>query len=244
MWQKRFEKLKSEGFTIVAIAMDVEGVEVAKRYYQKYGVEFHALVDPNYATRFGYVPWTFFVDEHGVVQPLNGWEQRIEPATKLKPVTDKVRAKFTDPAARLSPAAINQLVKKHEADPKQLGVATELASRYLLLDLKAEARAVLAATVKQHDARRIAKSDDKALAVQLANAHLQLSRAFEGDRDKQVEHATLSFYLNPSVGFGKQIARIIAPEKFDGRSDGRFDNAFREGTLRRLRKEREQWLQQ
>ena len=40
--------------------------------------------------------------------------------------------------------------------------------------------------------------------------------AFEGDRDSQVRHATISFYLSPTIGFGKQIARIIAPEKFDG----------------------------
>ena len=54
----------------------------------------------------------------------------------------------------------------------------------------------------------------------------------------QVHHATLSFYLNPTVGFGKQIARIIAPEKFDGQPDGLFDNTFREATLRRLRQQR------
>lgn len=52
----------------------------------------------------------------------------------------------------------------------------------------------------------------------------------------------MAFYLNPTVGLGKQIARIIAPEKFDGRPNGDFDNKFREGTLLRLKSERAAWL--
>jgi len=69
-----------------------------------------------------------------------------------------------------------------------------------------------------------------------------LSRAAAGNRKAQVKHATLSFYLNPSVGYGKKIARIIAPEKFDGRPKGDFDNRFRERTLRHLQQERQAWL--
>ena len=57
-----------------------------------------------------------------------------------------------------------------------------------------------------------------------------------------MRHATTSFYLHPTIGFGKQISRIIAPEKFDGRPKGDFDNDFREGTLKRLQAEREAWL--
>ena len=77
----------------------------------------------------------------------------------------------------------------------------------------------------------------------LSQVYLQLARS-AASQELRVEHATMSFYLNPTIGFGKQIARIIAPEKFDGRPDGSFDNAFREGTLRRLVKERREWLQQ
>ncbi len=123
MWQKYFEKLGSDGFTIVAIAMDVEGVEPAKRYYEKYGVKFHALVDPNYATRFGYVPWTFFVDEHGVVQDSKDWQSRIKPKDQLKPVTPAVRAKFTSAKDRLQADAIAELARKHQALATDLSVA-------------------------------------------------------------------------------------------------------------------------
>lgn len=222
--------------------MDVEGVEPARRYYEKHGVTFHALVDPNYATRFEFVPWTFFIDEHGNVMQLKGWEKQILPADQLRPVTDDVRAKFTDPKARLNPASIAQIVRRHEADPKNLGVASELASRYLLLDLYRETRVVLESTVKHYEPRTVASSGDHTLSMQLANCYLQLARAYDGNRDMQVHNATLSFYLNPSVGFGKQIARIIAPEKFDSQPDGLFDNNFREATLSRLRQQREAWL--
>ena len=120
---------------------------------------------------------------------------------------------------------------------------TELASRYIALGLNAEARNLLEATVGHHDARDLARSNDRHNARLLGDAYLQLARACEGDRAAQVNHATMSFYLNPSVGFGKQIARIIAPEKFDGRPDGSFDNPFREATLRRLQAERQAWLE-
>ncbi|MBI2480601.1 MAG: hypothetical protein HYV60_18845, partial [Planctomycetia bacterium] len=76
----------------------------------------------------------------------------------------------------------------------------------------------------------------------LGQAYFQLSRSHAGDREAQVRFASLSFYLNPSVGFGKQIARIISPEKFDGRPDGDFDNTSREATLQRLSEERKAWL--
>lgn len=74
--------------------------------------------------------------------------------------------------------------------------------------------------------------------------YFQWSRAAVTDRDKQVERATISFFLDPTVGYGKQIARIISPEKFDGRPKGDFDNKFREGTLRCLKAERKKWLSQ
>ena len=242
MWQRQFEKYKDKGFTVVGLALDVEGAAPAKIYYERFGVKFPALVDPNYATGFGAVPKTFFIDEHGVVQKLRGWEKRLQSAGRPRPVTDKIRAQWTDPGARLKPAAIARLVRKYQADPADLVTAVELASRYLALKLNAEARAVLAKSLKRYDPKQVAKSADRARSRLLGQAYLQLARACEGDRKAQVGHATMSFYLNPSVGFGKQIARVIAPEKFDHRPRGDFDNRFREGTLTRLRKERQEWL--
>ncbi len=142
----------------------------------------------------------------------------------------------------MKPAAIARLVRKYQADPADLVTAVELASRYLALKLNAEARVVLTKSLKRHDPKQVAKSADRARSRLLGQAYLQLARACEGDRKAQVGHATMSFYLNPSVGFGKQIARVIAPEKFDHRPRGDFDNRFREGTLTRLRKERQEWL--
>ena len=135
------------------------------------------------------------------------------------------------------------MLPRHGKESTDLAIATELASRYLELKLHKEARTVLNTAIAGHQPRKVAKSDDAAKKRLLGQAYFQLARASVGNRKKQVEYATLSFYLNPSIGFGKQIARIIAPEKFD-RSDGRFDNRFREGTLRRLSRERRDWLRQ
>jgi len=242
VWQQQFEKYQNDGFTVVGIALDVEGVPPAKLYYEKFGVTFPALVDPNYATGFGVVPKTFFVDEHGVVQELSGWEDRLKPASERKPVTDAIASQWTDAEQRLAPASIARLVAKHTAAPEDLETAVELASRYIELQLTSEAKAVLLATTSHYEPRTIAQSDDRRKTFLLGHAYLQLSRASVGDRATQVEYATLSYYLNPSIGFGKQIARIIAPDKFDNRPNGDFDNRFREATLKRLRRERAIWL--
>lgn len=242
MWQKAYEKYSGESFTVVGIALDVEGIGPAKRYYEKHGVTFPALVDPNYATGFGAVPKTFFVDEHGVVQELDGWRKRLQPAGELKPVTEDIRAQWSEPGQRLEPSAVAGLLEKHRTDPADLHTAVELASRYADLSLSAEARGVLQKTLAHYEPKEVTRSGNKEKTRLLGEAYLQLARAWEGERAKQVEYATLSFYLHPTVGFGKQIARIIAPEKFDGRPDGSFDNEFREGTLKRLRRERRKWL--
>ena len=224
--------------------MDAEGIAPAKLYYEKFGVTFPALVDPNYATGFGAVPKTFFVDEHGVVQELQDWEQRLKPADQLKPVTPKISAQWTKPGHRLDPALVANLVSRHQKDPSGLKTAIELASRYLDLKLHAEARGVLQTAIKHYQPKQVARSQNEKKSRLLGQAYFQLSRASVDDRSKQVKYATLSFYLNPSVGYGKQIARIIAPEKFDGRPQGDFDNQFREGTLTRLRTQRQAWLEQ
>ncbi len=190
------------------------------------------------------MPLTFFVDETGVVQKLEGWEERLKPVEKLKTVTDEVRKLWSPPGDRLDSAAIARMAAKHQANSKDLTIAVELASRYLDLKLHREAAEVLGATVKQYAAKEVARSDNEAQSKLLGQAYLQLARASLGNREDQVRYATLSFYLNPTVGFGKQIARIIAPEKFDHRPGGDFDNRFREGTLRRLKQERKEWLQE
>ena len=244
MWQQEFERYGNEGFTVVGLSLEVEGVAPAKLYYEKFGVTFPALVDPNYATGFGAVPKTFFVDEHGVVRKLTDWEQRLRLPSQLKPVTDRIRKRWTAPGKRLESDSIGRLVSAHEAKSSDLAVAVELASRYADLDLTTEAESVLETAITNYDPRETARSEDGKTSQLLSQAFLQLSRVSAGDRDAQVKYATMSFYLNPTVGFGKQIARIIAPDKFDGRPSGDFDNRFREGTLRRLQTERKAWLAQ
>lgn len=226
--------------------MDAEGIPPAKLYYDKFKCTFTRLVDPNYALGFGVIPHAIFVNEHGVVldhRAKKSWKSLLKDPKELKPVTNEIRAKWSDPGARLKPDAIARLEAKQKAEPGDLAVADELASCYNALKRHADARKVLLEAVKLHDPKKTAKAGGKNAKL-LGQAHFQLARAFEGDRKKQVEHATLSYYLSPTIGFGKQIARIIDPAKFDGTKNGRLDNRFREGTLQRLRKERKEWLAQ
>jgi hypothetical protein len=241
VWQEVFEQYGDDTFTVVGLALDAEGIPPAKLYYDQFGVTFPSLVDPNYATRFGAVPKTFFVDEHGVVMELKDWKQRLTQLGELAPVSDTHRAQWSRTESRLDTPAIARLAEAHQQEPGDLAIATQLGSRYNALGLSTEAGIVLRHATDRHDAKAVARTGG-ADARLLGQAYLQLARSCVDNRENQVRYATLAFYLSPTVGFGKQIARIIDPAKFDGRPNGDFDNRFREGTLRRLTREREAWL--
>lgn len=228
----------------MGLALDSEGIAPAKRYYDEFGVKFPALVDPNYATKFGAVPKTFFIDEHGVVMDSKangGWESQLARLPATRPVTDEVRNQWTSANDRFDKSSMDELIAANEAKPADLSLAAELGSRHISLKQHAKAEAILARAATSLDAQKIARTD-KETSRQLAQVYFQWSRSAIKDREQQVSRATTSFFLDPTVGYGKQIARIIAPEKFDGRPKGDFDNAFREATLRRLKAERKEWL--
>lgn len=243
MWQEQFEQLKSEGFTIVGIAMDSEGIEPAKKYYETYGVTFPALVDPDFATGFGYVPWTFFVDEHGVVRGKGDeWKTMIKPADKLKPVSPQILAQWTDSNSRLAPEAVDALRQEQQDSPEDLSIATELASRYLTLGEEPKAKAVLQAAAAAYDAKAVAKAGEPEQRTLLSRAFLQLSRAEEGDHAARVEAARTAYFIAPSIGLAKQISRIADPAKFDDRPDGTLDNPYRNDYAKRIAADRAAWL--
>lgn len=236
-----FEKYGSDEFTVVGLALDAEGIAPAKLYYDKYDVTFPALVDPDYATQFGAVPKTFFVDEHGVVQDLKDWEQQLSSLGEVKPVTKSIRTQWSVPESRLDSGALAELASANSKSPTDLAVATQLGSRYLALGLRTETQTVLHRAVAPCDVKTVARKGG-AQAKLLGQAYFQLMRAHEGNRAVQHEYATTSYYLNPSIGFAKQIARIIDPSKFDNRPDGRLDDTFRQATYERLKQERAAWL--
>ncbi|MBI2477163.1 MAG: hypothetical protein HYV60_00435, partial [Planctomycetia bacterium] len=120
MWQAAFEKNGSDDFTIVGLALEAEGIAPAKLYYERFGVTFSALVDPDYATQFGAVPKTFFVDEHGVVLELKNWEQRIATLRPIRPITETIRSQWSLPGNRLDAAAIARLTAANAMNPKDL----------------------------------------------------------------------------------------------------------------------------
>jgi len=184
-WQKKFEQHRSEGFTVVGLALDSEGVAPAKRYYEKFGVTFPALVDPNYATKFGAVPKTFFVDEHGVImnaRKKGGWEAQLSKLPAVRPVTDEVRSQWSDVTNRLDESSMKQLIAKNKAQPADLETAAELGSRFIALKQYEKAESVLALATAEFDAQAIAKTDKK-ISRQLSRVYFQWSRAAVNDRE-------------------------------------------------------------
>lgn len=236
-----FEKYGSDEFTVVGLALDAEGIAPAKLYYDKYNVTFPSLVDPDYATQFGAVPKTFFIDEHGVVQELKDWEKQLESLGNTKPISNSVRGQWSKPELRVDSSAIAKLAKANTLRPDDLTAATQLASRYIALGLHEEATKVLDRAVASYEVKSVAMNGGTEAKL-LGQAYFQLMRASAGNRELQVHYATLSYYLNPSIGFAKQIARIIDPAKFDETSNGRLDNTFREATYQRIKRERANWL--
>ncbi len=223
--------------------MDAEGVAPAKKYYEKHGVTFPSLVDPNFATGFGYVPWTFFVDEHGVVRAKGkDWKQLIKPVEELKPVTPAILAQWSDSKPRLSAKAIAALEQKQQASPTDLDLATDLASRYFTVGRDADAKTLLRAIAENHNARKIAREGDQETKQRLSRVFLQLSRAEEGDRPAQLEAARTAYFLAPTIGLAKQISRIADPTKFDDRPDGQLDNPYRNQYAKEIKADRELWL--
>lgn len=241
VWQKLFEKYGSENFTVVGLALDAEGIAPAKLYYEKYGVKFPSLVDPNYATQFGAVPKTFFVNEHGVVLSLRNWERHLPKADEVLSVSDEVRQQWSESNARFDAETMAGLVEANSKSPADLSVAAQLGSRYLALGLRAEAEVILKRAVADYQPKLIARRGGQD-SRELGQVYLQLMRCYTDDRKQQVEYATLSYYLNPSIGFAKQIARLIDPDRFDKTKSGRLDNTFREATYQRLKRERAAWL--
>lgn len=241
VWRQKFEQYRSEDFTVVGLALDAEGIAPAKLYYEKFGIEFPSLVDPNYATQFGVIPKTFFVNEHGVVQDLRGWESRLSKLGKPRPVTKEIASQWSRPASRLDSDVLSALVQALVKRPDDLEVATQLGSRYLALGLFDESRAVLQRVVKGYDAKAIAR-DGGSKSRLLGQAYLQLLRSCPDDREAQIQYATISYYVNPTIGFAKQITRIIDPTKFDHRGERGLDNDFREGAYQQLRRQRAAWL--
>ena len=182
--------------------MEAEGIESAKRYYDKHGVTFPALVDPHFATGFGFVPWTFFVDEHGVVRGKGGdWKKLIKPAREFKAVTPQVLAQWSDSKNRLTREVMVSLEEKLDQHPGNLSIATELASRYLAPGEKAQGKSILEKAIRNHDARKVATSGEKDQQDLLSRAYLQLSLGETGNRDAQLAAARTAYTEKGIIDF-------------------------------------------
>jgi tetratricopeptide (TPR) repeat protein len=82
VWQKFYAQHRHENFEILAISMDTQGAEVARRFTEAAGVTFPAAVDRAQGLwdlyGFPVVPNGFFVDEQGILRyaKIGGFDVR------------------------------------------------------------------------------------------------------------------------------------------------------------------------
>ena len=96
VWQKFYAKHHPENFEILAISMDTQGAEVARRFTEAAGVTFPSAVDRAQGLwdlyGFPVVPNGFFVDEREFSATPKSVGSTLAIRRTWRPSTDPVRS--------------------------------------------------------------------------------------------------------------------------------------------------------
>ncbi len=215
VWQQFYEAHQNQNFEILAIAMDAQGAEVARRFTEAAGVRFPAAVDRAQGLwdlyGFNVVPNGFFVDENGILRyaKVGGFEvrnpddaQAIEdllaaPAGASPPASGSPPS-FGDPQQALREA--EQAVAR---DPANIQLRLTLAERRAELGLLEQAR---------HDFQALLAGNPRSARALVGLATVYLD---EGDRDKALAALKQAWAIQPDNWIiRKQIWAIEHPEEF------------------------------
>ena len=100
MWQKFYEKHRTNGLELLSVAVDVQGASVVKLFVKKFDVSFPVAVDTadTFGERFGLkvVPVSFLIDELGIIRlsgggPTTEFLRKIESILK-EPIISSISA--------------------------------------------------------------------------------------------------------------------------------------------------------
>src|SRR3990172_841022 len=141
VWQKFYEAHRQANFEILAIAMDVQGAEVVRRFTASAQVSFPTAVDRAQGLwklyGFDVVPNGFFVDEQGILRyrKVGGFDVR-NPAD-AQAIESLLAEKTDEPPVSSSPSptlasveqALRQAVEDAKRDPENLDKLLTVAER-------------------------------------------------------------------------------------------------------------------
>jgi tetratricopeptide (TPR) repeat protein len=215
VWQKFYEAHKNENFEILAIAMDAQGAEVARRFTEAAGVQFPTAVDRAQGLwelyGFNVVPNGFFVDENGILRyaKIGGFEVRnSDDAQAIEdllaaPANRTTLASSKPPTFGSVKEALDEAEQALARDPEntdlQLTLAERRAGSGLLEQAQRDFHAVLAKNPRS--ARAL---------VGLATVYLD-----EGHRDAALTALKQAWAIEPDNWIiRKQIWAVEHPEQF------------------------------
>jgi tetratricopeptide (TPR) repeat protein len=215
VWQRFYEAHQNDNFEILAIAMDAQGAEVARRFTEAAGVRFPTAVDRAQGLwelyGFNVVPNGFFVDEKGILRYVNVGGFEVRNAEHAKAIEDLLAAASgpTTLASAETPAfgtvedALREAEEALARDPQNLDLQLTLAERRVASGQREQARQDFEAVLKQNplSARAL---------LGLATVYLD-----QGERDKALAALKQAWAIQPDNWIiRKQIWAVEHPEQF------------------------------
>ena len=215
VWQKFYQAHRNQDFEILAIAMDAQGADVARRYTEEAGAEFATAVDRTQGLwqlyGFDVVPNGFFVDERGVLRymKVGGIEVRnlddaaaIESLLAVAPAKEPA-ASHAVPAFSTIDESLREAQQALARDPSNLDLLFTVAERHLESRQYIQARGEFESLLSRNS--RSARALVGLAAVQLAL----------GEREKAAAALKNARAIEPDNWIiRKQIWAVEHPEQF------------------------------
>jgi tetratricopeptide (TPR) repeat protein len=214
VWQKFYEENRHRSFELLAIAMDAQGPQVARRFTESAGVTFPAAIDRAQGLwelyNFAVIPNGFFVDERGILRYANigGFDAR-NPAdvAEIEAFLDQPSSPDIADEYRRESVPLAEALAEAEAavsrDPENFDLRLELGERLV------EAGESELATV-EFDLVLEQRPESVRAWMGLASAYLDM-----GEREGALEALRKAWALEPDNWIiRKQIWAVEHPEEF------------------------------
>jgi tetratricopeptide (TPR) repeat protein len=215
VWQEFYEAHQNDNFEILAIAMDAQGAEVARRFTEAAGVRFPAAVDRAQGLwelyGFNVVPNGTFVDENGILRYVNvgGFEVRnVEHAQAIEDLL-AVPSVATTPASGETPAfgTVDEALREAEEalarDPENIDLRLTLAERRVESNQREQA---------QEDFEAVLAENPRSTRALVGLAAIYLD---QGERDKALTALKQAWAIDPDNWIiRKQMWAVEHPEQF------------------------------
>jgi len=215
VWQKFYETHQNENFEILAIAMDAQGAEVARRFTESAGVQFPAAVDRAQGLwelyGFNVVPNGFFVDENGILRYANIGGFEVRNPEHAQAIEDLLAAPASGATLASSNApkfgSVEEALRDAEAalagDPENFDLQLTLAERRVESGQREQAG---------QDFQAVLGTNPRSVRALVGLATIHLDR---GERDEALAALKKAWAIEPDNWIiRKQIWAVEHPEQF------------------------------